>query len=83
MLHISGGYVWSYGIVLAGIVIGAIYVLIRIQFHQWKDIQEDCVYLKLHFNSSRYYFELVQKNFFFIYYRYKKEHLVLLWSRIL
>ena len=45
MLHILGGYVWSYGIVLAGIVIGAIYVLIRIQFHQWKDIQEDYVYL--------------------------------------
>ena len=55
MLHILGGYVWSYGIVLAGIVIGAIYVLIRIQFHQWKDIQEDYVcifetsFLKLDF----------------------------------
>ena len=43
MLHILGGYVWSYGIVLAGIVIGAIYVIILIQFHQWKDIQEDYV----------------------------------------
>ena len=51
---------------MAGIVIGAIYVLIRIQFHQWKDIQEDCVYLKLHFNSSRYYFELY-KSLLFIY----------------
>ena len=59
MLHILGGYVWSYGIVLAGIVIGAIYVIILIQFHQWKDIQEDYVYLKLHFNSSRYYFEFL------------------------
>ena len=44
-IYASGGYVWSYGIVLAGIVIGAIYVLIRIQFHQWKDIQEDYVYI--------------------------------------
>ena len=31
-----GGYVWAYSMVLSGIVIGSIYVMIRIQFHAWK-----------------------------------------------
>ena len=33
---LAGGYVWVYSMVLSGIVIGSIYVIIRIGFHTWK-----------------------------------------------